>query len=227
MDVPSKQPAPHPVLPYASPATPQGIAPAHLSAHLSAPALTPEQLTQLATARKLGSGLRRAAIVGKIDAWTIGIFGVITLVGSIGSIHGMLLGVGMAVLAFFQLKAADRLKQLDDNAPALLARNQIILGILLFAYGGISLMLLRNNPAPLTAAVGAGAEDPEVAEMLAPYNDLVRSLLTTIYVGVMATAVIGCGLTAAYYYAQRKRIIAYRTSTPEWILALQQAGMMI
>ncbi len=39
----------------------------------------------------------------------------------IGSIHGMLLGMGMAVLAMLQIRAADRLKQLDDTVPIALA----------------------------------------------------------------------------------------------------------
>lgn len=229
MDVPRRQPPPPPVLPYASHAIPPAHVPPPAPAHVPgqapspSPTLTPEQLAQLAAARKLGAGLRRAASIGRIDAWSTGIFGVITLVCSIGSIQGILLGAGMAVLAFYQLKAADRLKQLDDKAPELLARNQIILGILLFAYGAIRLMQVSHNPTPLDSA----AEDPQVAEMLAPYNDLVRSLLVTVYVGVMAVAVIGCGLTASYYYAQRKRIAAYRSSTPDWILALQQTGVAI
>lgn len=213
MDAPHQQSAsPPPVLPYASPAP-------------SAPVLTPEHLAQLVAARRLGTGLRRAVTIGKVDGWTTGIFGAITLLGSIGSLPGTLLGAGMVVLAVLQIRAADRLKQLDEAAPIALARNQIILGILLFAYGGISLVLSMRNP--LSLASSAGAMAPELSQMIAGYEDLLRRLIITVYATVMAVAVLGPGLTAIYYYAQRKRILAYRSSTPQWILALQHAGVVI
>ncbi|GEM_PF-1167403 len=220
MDVPDKQPAsPAPILPYASPSVPQGIS----------PILTPEHLEQLAAARKLGGGLHRAVIVGKVDGWTIGIFGVITLIFSvgsgIGSISGMVLGAGMAIIAFYQIRAADALRRLDEKAPAALARNQVILGILLVAYGAISLWQASVNPAMLSSSMGG--MDPETKELLAPYDQLARSFAIAIYTGVIAAGIIGPALTAAYYHAQRKRVAACRLGTPPWILELQQAGVRI
>ena len=226
MDAPN-QPIPPspPVLPYASPAVGQGTARAPVTALVPAPVLTAEHLAEIAAARKLSAGLRRAVSVGQIDGWSIGIFGVITLLTSIGSMPGMVLGAGMTVLAIFQLKAAARLSMLDENAPRLLARNQIILGILLLLYGTISLVLVINDPAPLSSS--AGSTDPEMAHMLAPYDEMASTLYMALYVGVMALAIIGPGLTALYYNRQRKRIIAYRAATPPWLLSLQEAGVRI
>lgn len=216
MDAPSRQTPPNPqVIPYASPVAVPG----------AAPALTAEHLAQITAARKLGARLSRAAGVAKFDGWTIGIFGAITLLSSIGSILGMVLGTGMAVLAFFQLKAADRLSQLDETAPGLLARNQIILGALLFIYGSISLWMAINNAAPLSSS--SSEMGPEIAQMLAPYEKMAQVMYEAVYVGVMALAIVGPGLTALYYYRQRKNIAAYRSSTPAWLISLQQAGVKL
>jgi len=203
-----------PTLPYASPT--QGS---------TAPVLTPEHMAQLAAARKVGGRLRRAVIFGKIDAWTTGVFGIITLVCSIGSINAMVLGAGMTVLAFLQLRAADRLLRLDPKAPAAMVRNQIILGALLFLYGAVALAMVMRNPTSLATSVGA--TDPEMAQMLAPYEALAQSLFIAVYAGVMAAAIIGPGLAAAYYWAQRKHIEAYRNATPQWIRDLQSAGVTL
>ena len=216
MDAQSPQNRPDPqAIPYASPAAVPG----------AAPVLTAEHLAEIATARKLSAGLRRAVSVGQIDGWSIGVFGVITLLTSIGSMPGMVLGTGMAVLAFLQLKAAGRLSQLDEAAPGILARNQIILGTLLFLYGSISLWGAINNPAPLSSS--STEMGPEIAQMLAPYEEMAQVMYEALYVGVMALSIIGPGLTAMYYYRQGKHIAAYRLSTPPWLLSLQQAGVKL
>ena len=221
MDAPDPQKPTPPILPYASRAS----APAPAPPAGAPSALTPENLAQLAAARKLGAGLRRAVLVGKVDGWSIGTFGIITVLCSVGSVPGTILGAGMAILAFYQLRAADALRCLDHKAPANLARNQVLLGILIFAYGGWRLWQTYTDPAAFSTAMGS--VDPDVAEMLKPYNELAQSLGIMLYAGVMAVAIIGCGLTAIYYYAQRRRITAYRTATPDWIVALQQTGVMI
>lgn len=228
MDVPDKQSASTPpVIPYASPTPPPGPLSGPFPG--SAPALTLEHLAQLAEARKLGAGLHRAVTVGKVDGWTTGTFGIITLIFSVGSgmgsISGIALGAGMAIVAFYQLRAADALRRLDEKAPAALARNQVILGILLVAYGAFSLWQASVNPATLSSSMSG--MDPETKEMLAPYDQLARSLAIAVYTGVIAAGIIGPGLTAAYYYAQRKRVAACLLATPQWILELQRTGVRI
>ena len=59
--------------------------------------LTPEQLTELADARRRGTKIRRAISVAKFDAWTIAIFAGFTLMSAIFSWSGAVLGIGMVV----------------------------------------------------------------------------------------------------------------------------------
>ena len=80
----------------------------------------------------------------------------------------MLLGIGMATLAVFQLKAAERLARLDDRAPALLARNQGILGLLLVLYAAVSLFTFLQDPAALVSSLDNS--DPAVYELIAPLH---------------------------------------------------------
>jgi hypothetical protein len=137
----------------------------------------------------------------------------------------MVLGAGMLVLGVRQSRTARRLRQLDENAPSQLAQNQLLLGILLFLYGAVSLAMVIHSPVSLSSQVGG--MDPEVGQMLADYDDLAQSMYMAVYVGVMALAIIVPGLTGLYYHRQRKRIVEYRTSTPAWILSLQNAGVTL
>ena len=191
----------------------------------SAPVLTPEHLLQLKEARKLSAGLRRATAVAKIDGWTTLTFGILTLLLSMGSISGTVLSIGLSLLGFYQIRCADALARLDDQAPWALARNQLLLGAILVAYGAWNLWQIHVNPAVLNSAIGN--LDPDLADLLGPYDDLARSLYITLYAGVIAAGIIGPGLMASYYYAQRKRITACRLSTPQWIQDLQRAGVKV
>ncbi|HEY7088339.1 MAG TPA: hypothetical protein VH518_09645, partial [Tepidisphaeraceae bacterium] len=113
------------------------------------------------------------------------------------------------------------LKRLDRTAPRRLAINQIAFGILLFSYGAFCLWTALHAPPDELVS------DPQLRQMMGPFQDLARELYIIIYGSVMLAAVIGPGLTAFYYSRLTKHIDAYLSQTPQWILELQQAGMSV
>ena len=187
-------------------------------------ALTFEQLAQIVAARKLGAKIDRAVSFATLDGWVTGIFAALTIVGSITSPVGLILGVGMAVVSYHGFQGAKGLKRLDLAAPRRLALNQLAFGAMLFIYGGINTWISYRDPHPLASA---GGSEAQVAEILAPYERMVWQIMVGFYLTVMVIAIAGPGLMALYYYRRTKHVMAYLNQTPQWLLDLQRAGMRI
>lgn len=183
-------------------------------------ALTPAHLEQLAAARRLSAKLRTAAVVAGIDGWSMVVFAVLTLLCGFTSLGGLVMGLGIGVVAALELRAAAALKRLDQQAPRRLAMNQIALAVLLFGYGAISLWQTLHSAHPLS---GVG----ELVGDLGPYEAVIRSIMAATYAAVMAAAVIGPGLMALYYRSRARILQTYLAQTPQWILDLQRSGMSL
>src|SRR4051812_44953454 len=82
------------------------------------------------------------------------------------------------------------------------------------------------GPSDLTSAAGAG-NDPQVAQMLAPFDDVVRLIHAAVYGALMVAALVGPGLTAWYYATRRGKLAAYRAAAAPWIVQLQSAGVSV
>ena len=195
-----------PSLPYASPVP---------------PSLSPEQMAQLQVTRKNFAKVRRATTMALVDGWTTAIFGGLTTLLSLGSVPALVLGLGMVIIGYLQLRSTARLKRLDAGSLKQMAVHQIALGILLCAYGAYSLWQVKHNPPFIAARM---VSDPEMAEIV---ENLAQQLFVSLYVSLMVVALAGGGLMALYYYTRRKYVHAYRDQTPRWITDLQQAGMTI
>src|SRR5690348_1421830 len=88
------------------------------------PVLSAEHLQQLAEARQSGRKVRRAIGVATFDGWTIGAFGFLTLLIGITDLTSILMGVGMAAIAWLELRGAARLRRLEAGAGRALGFNQ-------------------------------------------------------------------------------------------------------
>ena len=175
-------------------------------------------------ARALGAKIRRAVIVATLGGWTVGSFAALTLLTSLFSLAGLLLGAGMAVVAYFEFRGARELRRLDPSAPRRLALNQLAFAGMLFIYAAISLWTSLHGPNELAEAA---ASDPQMAQMLAPFESLTRTIYIAVYATMMVLALLGPGLTALYYSSRTKHIDTYIRQTPQWILDLQRAGLSL
>jgi hypothetical protein len=182
-------------------------------------------LEQIAAAKTRGIKVNRAVRAASFSAWTLGIFGALTLLGGLLSVDGIIIGVGLCVVAYFEFQGAARLKRLDPLAPRRLAINQLALAALLFIYGTYGLWGSLHAPSELSSL-----STSDVQELKRQFPDLMSMetpITIAVYVAVIAVAMIGPGLTAIYYHTRTKYIEAYLRETPQWILDLQRAGMSL
>ena len=181
-----------------------------------------QQLEQIAAARLRGRKIRRAASIATGSAWTIAIFGAITLITSIGSWIGITLGVAMCVISHFEFKGAREIRRLNVQAPRWLARNQILLGTAIVIYAVVSMVSALTSPGVVESAMG---QDVQVQKMLGSFAELERTLNVLVYGVVILAGVLGCGGTALYYFTRQRHIENYVKQTPRWIVELERAGM--
>lgn len=195
--------------------------------NLASPAVTapsPQHLEQIAAARKRGKAIQRCASIATGSAWTIALFGALTVVTSLFSPIGLILGVGMCVLSHFEFRGAREIKRLNPIAPKHLARNQVILGLLVMLYSAGTLWSSLTHPSELQEALG---NEAQVSSLVGSITQFERMGYIALYSTMIAAAILGCGGTALYYARQQKNIEAYVRETPSWIIELQRAGMSV
>ncbi|MEE2899910.1 MAG: hypothetical protein VX815_15730 [Gemmatimonadota bacterium] len=179
-----------------------------------APTLTAEQREALRQAGERAGAFTGAAKVAGFNGWSIGFFAAVSLLFGLFSLTGLILGVGMAVVARNEFKGRAAILAADPVGPELLWRNQvgfmalIILYCLWSMYGTVS------------------AQDPQTAELMellgGEVEELVRSLTLTVYAVVIVLTVLFQGLNARYYFRRAAMIELYLRETPDWVLELQE-----
>lgn len=168
--------------------------------------------------------IRRAASVAKVEGWSIGVFGALTLLIGIAEPTSIAIGLAMMAIAFVEVRAAGRLVALDVNATRTLAYDQIVLATLLLAYGGWHTVAAMNGTGEYDAIANS---DPQLKQMLEPIGGLAQLIMMCVYGTLMAVAVFGQGSMALYYFTRAKYVRAYTTQTPAWIIEMQRAGVSV
>lgn len=185
---------------------------------------SPAHLEQIAVAKKLGKPMRRAATVATIGGWTTGVFGVLTLAFGLFTPTGLLLGLAMGVVSYFEFQGATGLRRLDANALKRLALNQLFFGIALFSYAAWSMYTSITQPGELAQI---SQTEPALRDMLGPMEDIGRMIALTVYGTLMIVAVVAPGLTGLYYRSRKPHLDRYVSEVARWITDLQRAGMSV
>lgn len=188
---------------------------------------TPQHVHQIAQARKASAKIRRAVSVAKFSGITTAVFAALTLVFSLTNFFGLMLGIGMSIVAIFEFRGAAEITRLDRTAPKRLAVNQLAFATMLVLYGAISFYQFKTGPSPLASVSSQIGADAQLNEMLGEYDGMISSVVGIAYLAIIFAALVGPGLTAVYYYTRRKYIEQYLTQTPQWLLELQRAGMSL
>jgi hypothetical protein len=181
----------------------------------------PIHLEQITEARQRGKPILRAMTIASISGWSLAIFSSFTLLSGLFDRSALLLGAGLALAAFFELRGARELRRLNPRAPARLAKNQLFLAAIIVSYAGYQ---------PLTAFWGRGplaSDDPQVSQMLGSFDGLARALSASFYGVVALVGLIGCGFTASYYASRRKHLEQFIKGTPAWIIDLRRKGISV
>ena len=173
--------------------------------------LSPEQMDQVATARVALRTMLRPARVARINAWTIAIFAGLTIAWGLVLGGGLVVGAALAGVAWNEFRGARMLRALDAEGGRVLGWNQLILAGVVVAYCVAT--ILRS----------AAAADPSLLELetlagLAPGT--VAELTTALYVAVAVLVAIVQVVLARWHFGAARRIDAFRSATPPWILDL-------
>jgi len=198
-----------------APSSPTPAPPAQLSA---------EQLQQIQVAKSAIKKIRRAVTVAGTDGWSLAIFAVLSLLFAYDSFTGILLALGLGTTAFFELRGAAQLRRLELPAIRTLAINQIALGGLICLYGLGCIYSEMTGPGVYQSLVAA---DPDATSSLGQFEGTAHQIALLFYVMVIVFGIAGPGAMALYYRSREKYLQAYLSQTPQWILAMQQAGLTL
>lgn len=182
------------------------------------PALTPEQQRELEDARARARGFMKAARTATFNIWTLGTFAALTLLFGLFSLTALVLGVGLAVVTWNEVRGRALVRRIDPTGPRLLGRNQLGLMALIVAYAVWSMVQTRAHP------------DPELAQMDqilgGDTSGLVAQLTMLVYGGVIVVTGVFQGLLARYYFKRIEMVEAYLRDTPDWVVELQRAAAL-
>jgi len=189
--------------------------------HPPSPQLSEENLRQLAEARKSLRKIKRAMSVARFDGWTIGIFAGLTVLLGITDWTNIVMGLALGTIATIELLGAKRLGRLEPQATRMLGFNQLVLGAGLMVYAVWRMHAEMTGHGELAAAVGS---DANLAQALAPYQNLTKQIAVMFYGCLIAIAILGMGAMARYYFSRGKYVQKYLKETPGWIIAMQKTG---
>jgi len=167
------------------------------------------QQRELARAAELGMPLRRAAKIARANGTGYAVFGVLTILLSLGgSITGLLLGGCLLAVGLAQRRAAPRLVAAAQDSPRILARNELLLLAAIIAYAVAQMTVLRANTSAELEMLGESA-GIDVA-------DLVDAMVRVVYGTVVVMSLLYQGGMALYFLRRAPLVERNAREVPEW-----------
>lgn len=182
--------------------------------------LTPELRHELTLAKRRFKKIRKAAKVATFNGWATALIAACSAPFALFSVVGLLLTVGLAIVAYNEFRGRRRLLALDPSAATLLGWNQIGFLTLIVVY---CLWMLFTGLGSFAAELEANPEWEAALGSLDEFDVLYRWLLAGFYGLVIALSATFQGLNALYYFTRRKYLIAYLRETPAWVQDIERA----
>ena len=154
-----------------------------------------------------------AAKVAALTGWTVGAFGVLSLLFSLLSPTGVLVGGALVAVAWNELEGRKLLLRFDPEGPRRLARNQLWLLAVIALYCGWAIYKARFRPS---------AEIGELESLLGLGKGFFTGAAVAGYAMVL---VVGAAFQWGMYryHAARTRLVEeYVAHTPAWIVEVQR-----
>lgn len=174
--------------------------------------LSPEQQAAVERARWALKPIQRSTRYATMTYWTVGGFGVLTILwGLIAGAGGLVVGAALVAVAWNEKRGRDRLRALDPEGARILGWNQVILAVVITLY--LIGVILRSRT----------TTDPsvrELEEMVGIEPGLVAQLIALVYGAVMVMVDIIQALTARFHFRRQPMVEALRRGTPDWVLEL-------
>lgn len=174
--------------------------------------LSAGERAELEAARAALKPVDRAARWATMTLWTVGGFGILTVLwGLVSGGGGVVVGAALVAVAWNERRGRDRLRSLDPEGARILGWNQVVLGAVITAYLLAVIVRARTITDPsmqeLEALVGL---DP----------DLVADLTTLVYGATIVIVDVVQVFTARFHFARRAMVEAFRRDTPAWVTEL-------
>lgn len=170
------------------------------------------QIQMLGTSVQNAKPVRKAAAYARFSGWMTLIAGALSVLISLGSIPGMVLGIVLAGIGMRELGLSRRLEAFDIQAPGMLALNQLLFGCVLVGYAVFKIVSFDPSDSVLA---GSLANDPAMTEMVGNFNQIANMGVYGVFIIV---AFVMQGGTAIYYWRKKKRVRSMNTHTPSWVL---------
>lgn len=180
--------------------------------------LTDAHRREIADAHARLRPIRRAISVARFSASTTALFAAVTLLfAPVFGVVNLVIGGGLALIAWNEFASARKLGQLDARAPLRLAGGQAALGSIIIGYCVWQLWRVLGGSA------ASGYEDqPQIRELMADYQPLIQSLTSLVYVLAIVLTVVFQGGAALYYLTRTRSLRSYLNRTPEWIVEIDR-----
>lgn len=170
--------------------------------------------TLRAANERLGSRILGSEKVAGFNAWTLAIFGGISLLTGVFSAAGLVVGAGLLIFAWNEFRGRALLRRLDRRGPRVLAWNQIALAAAVLLYCGWSGWRAWARPDPSLA---------RLESVLGMSPGTVAELTVTVYAAVFVVTALFLGFTARYHFVRASRLEAYLERTPGWVVEIQRS----
>ena len=175
--------------------------------------LSQAQIEELATAMHRAAKILGAAKVAAFTGWTVMVCGLLTLLLTLFSPTGVLLGGALLMVAWNELEGRKQIQRFHEGGPRRLARNQLWLLAVIAVYCLWSIYQARFYPAPGLS---------EMEELLDLGEGFVAGATTAAYALVLAVAT-AFQLGMYRYHAARIGLLEeYVRETPAWIVEIQR-----
>ena len=181
-----------------------------------APGLSPEQRVELQEAAARLKVVLRPARVARVNGWTVGIFGGLSvLFGLVSGGGGIFVGLALIAVAWNEMRGVRMLRALDSEGARVLGWNQLFLGVLIALYCLFTIWHASLSPDPSMK---------ELEDLGGIPAGLVSQLTTFLYGAVAVIVGIVQVLLARYHFRAEARVRAFVNETPEWVRAALAAA---
>lgn len=189
--------------------------------------LSQEQMAQIGEARMNASQILRAAQIAHREFVGLVLMGVLTAMfacyGGI-SISSLIMGLWMIVGGVIEHLGEQRIRRLDPNVFTTLSRNQLLLGIMFVVISGWwMLTIAMGSDKDLAATSGTLSNLGIAAKQMMP---MVKLMLYGAYASVGIFGIVWQGYLAWYYRRRHWQLMQYIQETPQWIIDMQQSGIL-
>ena len=153
-----------------------------------------------------------AAKVATVNAWTLAVFGGLSVMAGVFSLTALVVGAGMLAFAWNEFRGRSLLRKLDLEGPRVLAWNQIALagGVLVYCAWSSYQAWAGDELAQFEDALGVSAEE-------------VARLAILVYAVVFLVTAVVLGFTARYHFMREQRLEQYLGETPGWVVDIQRS----